>query len=312
MAGVCMNCSNNTVGNFCEECEDGFFGDATSGGSCQACMCNHSLGSNSIVCDKVELPHVSKAVLMPIMCACRCLVIVRAMLDLLAESVTPAETASMIRLTAVWVRLNSQRTLYILKNCLACNCSGAGTDPKGPCNSTTGECVCKENFSGEKCDRCAASFFNYPACDPCDCDAQFSVDSTCDESGACTCKTGVEGAKCDDGCRDGYFNLTSNGCSACTCSSVGTGGNLTCDKVTGQCDCVDGVTGVTCDRCQKGFYGFGRFSGIACRKCFCNEHADGCSLREIPTLAVTSTFDVDNEGWTFLYKNEANSASRDR
>ena len=53
---------------------------------------------------------------MPIMCACRCLVIVRAMLDLLAESVTTAETASMIRLMAVWVRLNSQRTLYILKN----------------------------------------------------------------------------------------------------------------------------------------------------------------------------------------------------
>ena len=111
-----MNCSNNTVGNFCEECEDGFFGDASSGGSCQACMCNHPLGSNSIVCDKVELPHVSKAVLMPIMCAYRCLVIVRAMLDLSAESVTPAETASMIRLTAVGVRLNCQRTLYILKN----------------------------------------------------------------------------------------------------------------------------------------------------------------------------------------------------
>ena len=68
MTGVCMNCSNNTVGNFCEECEDGFFRDALSGGSCQACMCNHPLGSNSIVCDKVKLPHMSKAVLIHRLC----------------------------------------------------------------------------------------------------------------------------------------------------------------------------------------------------------------------------------------------------
>ena len=164
-------------------------------------------------------------------------------------------------------------------------------------------------------------FLFYLACD-CDLNGTIACSESqttsrvvCDQiSGECACKTGVEGAKCDGGCRDGYFNLTSNGCSACTCSSVGTGGNLTCDKVTGQCDCVDGVTDVTCDRCQKGFYGFGRFSGIACRKCFCNEHADDCSLREIPTSAITSTFDVDNEGWTFLFKNGANrySASRDR
>ncbi|XP_065835241.1 laminin subunit alpha-1-like [Oscarella lobularis] len=279
ITGVCMNCSNNTVGNFCEECEDGFFGDASSGGSCQACMCNHPLGSNSIVCDKVSGN-----------CSCHVGFVGR-ICDACGDGFYDSSNG-----------------------CRACNCSGAGTDPKGPCNSTTGECVCKENFSGEKCDRCAASFFNYSACDPCDCDAQFSVNSTCDESGACTCKTGVEGAKCDGGCRDGYFNLTSNGCSACTCLSIGTGGNLTCDKVTGQCDCIDGVTGVTCDRCQKGFYGFGRFSGIACRKCFCNEHADGCSLREIPTSAIKSTFDVDDEGWTIISNNGASqfSVSRDR
>ena len=66
---------------------------------------------------------------------------------------------------------------------------------------------------------------------------------------------------------------------------------------TGQCDCVDGVTGVKCDRCQKGYYGFSRFYGTACRKCFCNTHADYCSLAEIPTLAVTSTFEADDEGW---------------
>ena len=80
ITGVCMNCSNNTVGNFCEECEDGFFGDASSGGSCQACMCYHPVGSNGIVCDKVELPHVSKALLM---CSCRCLVIADVVTDIL-------------------------------------------------------------------------------------------------------------------------------------------------------------------------------------------------------------------------------------
>ncbi|CAL8308638.1 unnamed protein product [Boreogadus saida] len=46
----------------------------------------------------------------------------------------------------------------------------------------------------------------------------------------------------------------SAGCSseACDCHPVGAAGK-TCNQTTGQCPCKDGVTGVTCNRCAKGY-----------------------------------------------------------
>lgn len=40
--------------------------------------------------------------------------------------------------------------------------------------------------------------------------------------------------------------------SACNCHPVGASGK-TCNHTTGQCPCKDGVTGITCDRCAKGY-----------------------------------------------------------
>lgn len=40
--------------------------------------------------------------------------------------------------------------------------------------------------------------------------------------------------------------------SACDCHPVGAAGK-TCNQTTGQCPCKDGVTGVTCNRCAKGY-----------------------------------------------------------
>ena len=39
---------------------------------------------------------------------------------------------------------------------------------------------------------------------------------------------------------------------ACDCHPVGAAGK-TCNQTTGQCPCKDGVTGVTCNRCAKGY-----------------------------------------------------------
>lgn len=39
---------------------------------------------------------------------------------------------------------------------------------------------------------------------------------------------------------------------ACDCHPVGAAGK-TCNQTTGQCPCKDGVTGLTCNRCAKGF-----------------------------------------------------------
>ncbi|XP_007423913.1 netrin-3 [Python bivittatus] len=41
-------------------------------------------------------------------------------------------------------------------------------------------------------------------------------------------------------------------CAACDCHPVGAAGK-TCNQTTGQCPCKDGVTGLTCNRCAKGY-----------------------------------------------------------
>ncbi|KAI4883180.1 hypothetical protein NFI96_026627 [Prochilodus magdalenae] len=47
--------------------------------------------------------------------------------------------------------------------------------------------------------------------------------------------------------------LTPTGsCASCDCHPVGAAGK-TCNQTTGQCPCKDGVTGITCNRCAKGY-----------------------------------------------------------
>lgn len=40
--------------------------------------------------------------------------------------------------------------------------------------------------------------------------------------------------------------------SACDCHPVGASGK-TCNQTSGQCPCKDGVTGLTCNRCARGY-----------------------------------------------------------
>ena len=49
--------------------------------------------------------------------------------------------------------------------------------------------------------------------------------------------------------RSGSFFFVST---ACDCHPVGALGK-TCNQTTGQCPCKDGVTGIMCNRCAKGY-----------------------------------------------------------
>ncbi|CAF1229554.1 unnamed protein product, partial [Didymodactylos carnosus] len=59
-------------------------------------------------------------------------------------------------------------------------------------------------------------------------------------------------------CQEGYYrdiSLAINHpkvCKECNCHPVGSRGK-TCNQTTGQCICKDGVTGLRCDRCMKGY-----------------------------------------------------------
>ena len=105
---------------------------------------------------------------------------------------------------------------------------------------------------------------------------------TCNsESGKCVCKLNVEGLKCDQ-CVNGTQGLSASnpdGCSICNCNSIGSI-NDDCDTQTGQCNCKPGVTGISCDQCIAGFYGF---SESGCQTCECTNIGSESFICDVDT-----------------------------
>ncbi|XP_053308878.1 laminin subunit alpha-5 isoform X2 [Spea bombifrons] len=111
---------------------------------------------------------------------------------------------------------------HALIGCEECDCSKVGlqntTEPG--CDVRTGQCTCKENIMGRRCEKCATGYYGYPNCKPCDCNRSGTEPSVCDPiSGQCHCKENVEGTTCDR-CRLGTFYLdpeNPKGCTRCFC-----------------------------------------------------------------------------------------------
>ncbi|KAM4691986.1 laminin subunit alpha-5 [Rhinophrynus dorsalis] len=109
-----------------------------------------------------------------------------------------------------------------LIGCEECDCSQTGlqnaTQPA--CDVETGQCTCKPNIMGRRCEKCAPGFYGYPDCRPCNCNREGTEASICDSvSGQCHCKENVEGLTCDH-CRLGTFYLDAGnpkGCTRCFC-----------------------------------------------------------------------------------------------
>lgn len=139
------------------------------------------------------------------------------------------------------------------------------------CNTNTGQCVCKANVEGLKCDQCVNGTAgldqdNPDGCSVCNCDGLGSLDGTCDLNSNCICKPGVGGSSCDQ-CKDGFYGLSVNGCQQCQCSEDGSI-NSTCDANDGTCYCKTGFTGSTCDECAMGYF---QNTSVECVPCQCHE-----------------------------------------
>lgn len=76
--------------------------------------------------------------------------------------------------------------------------------------------------------------------------------------GVClNCRHATTGRHCHY-CREGHYRDASKPithrkvCKPCDCHPIGSSGK-TCNHTTGQCTCKDGVTGLTCNRCARGY-----------------------------------------------------------
>lgn len=151
--------------------------------------------------------------------------------------------------------------------CQPCNCNLAGTVDGSNICSSNGQCACKSNVVGLRCDQCLAGTSmlngsNPDGCSSCQCHEIGS--SGCDSLGICQCKDGVTGDQCDQ-CEDGFYNLTANGCQPCMCHSVGATSTV-CNKVFGNCSCHTNISGFLCDQCRDGFHNISQ----GCIDCQCN------------------------------------------
>lgn len=138
------------------------------------------------------------------------------------------------------------------------------------------ECYCNEGYAGPLCDVCDDNYYGDPVrgtCEKCECNENIDITKpqNCDpNTGKCLkCLHHSAGDHCEI-CEDGYFgDAIDKACFKCNCSVLGT--NFTkgsCDGVTGQCPCLQNVTGVNCDQCIQNHWRIAL--GEGCEPCDCD------------------------------------------
>ncbi|XP_044133567.1 usherin-like [Bufo gargarizans] len=163
--------------------------------------------------------------------------------------------------------------------CQPCDCDEAGTANQSQnCEKLGGQCACKLNVWGRRCDQCKDGFYNLQesnpdGCQPCHCNISGTINGnpSCHQiTGQCQCKENVVGPCCDR-CKLGFKQdtLGQESCIQCTCSPYGAI-NQFCNPASGQCKCRENVSGLDCDTCIDNYYGL---DADGCKPCKC--HMEG-------------------------------------
>ncbi|KAM9666921.1 laminin subunit alpha-2 [Trichechus inunguis] len=291
----CLNCKDHTSGPYCNECLPGFYGDPTKGTSedCQPCACPLNSPSNNfsptchldrslgLICDECPVgytgprcercaegyfgqPSVPGGSCQPCQCNDNLDFSIPGSCDSLSGSCLickPGTTGSYCELCADGYFGDAVDA----KNCQPCRCNVNGSFSEA-CHTQTGQCECRPNVQGWKCDECKPETFGLKSargCVPCNCNSFGSKSFDCEESGQCWCQPGVTGKKCDR-CAHGYFRFQEGGCTACDCAHLGNN----CDPKTGRCICPPNTIGEKCSKCAPNTWGHSIISG--CKVCNCS------------------------------------------
>uniref|UniRef100_A0ABM5FJ00 Laminin subunit beta-1-like n=1 Tax=Pogona vitticeps TaxID=103695 RepID=A0ABM5FJ00_9SAUR len=174
--------------------------------------------------------------------------------------------ATMPDLAETCARLLCSISALMHDGALPCQCDPQGST-SSVCHKLGGQCQCKPNVMGQRCDQCVPGTYGFGpyGCSSCACSPEGSISRICDPvSGQCRCQHGTVGRPCDQ-CPPGHWGFPS--CRPCHCN----GHSEECDSHTGAChQCRDYTAGRHCERCLDGYYGDPVLgSGQQCRPCPC-------------------------------------------
>ncbi|XP_004685295.1 PREDICTED: LOW QUALITY PROTEIN: usherin [Condylura cristata] len=161
------------------------------------------------------------------------------------------------------------------EGCKSCDCNTSEmVEGAITCHPNSGQCKCKVNVIGLKCNQCNFGFkflrsFPDDGCEDCQCNLHGSVDKLCNAlSGQCKCKKETRGLHYDT-CREHLYGPDVARCKACDCDAAVSLPGSVCDARTGQGARHLNIGGRQCNEYLEGYFYLQQSKSVLCLPCNC-------------------------------------------